>query len=147
MSKELYSNLAKLLADTYAVYLKTQNYHWHVKGPLFKTQHVLFEEQYTQLALAVDEIAERIIILGHAAPATFEELSSLASIKGGDSSLSSDNMIKDLCCDHKKIVEDLYKAIKTANDIGDEGSISLLGDRIAHHEKICWMLSASVSTV
>jgi starvation-inducible DNA-binding protein len=143
MSNDLHSNLAKLLADTYAVYLKTQNYHWHVKGPLFKSLHTLFEEQYIELANAVDEIAERILTLGRNAPATLKEFTELTSIKDGDSSLKANDMVTDLFNDHEKIIQDLYKTINSANAINDEGSASLLGDRIAHHEKIRWMLGSS----
>ncbi len=143
MSKDLYSNLSKLLADTYAVYLKTQNYHWHVKGPLFKSLHTLFEEQYTELANAVDEIAERILTIGHKAPATLKEYVNLTSIEDGDSSLDANAMVGDLYNDHQKIIQDLYKSLSAANEINDEGSASLLGDRIAHHEKIRWMLDSS----
>lgn len=144
MTNSLQNDLAKLLADTYALYLKTQNYHWHVKGPLFKTLHILFEEQYTELANAVDEIAERILTLGHRAPATFSEFIKLTSIEEGNSSLSAEQMIAELHADHEKIIKDLRRALESASDAKDEGSVSLLGDRIAHHEKIRWMLSASM---
>lgn len=135
--------MAIILADTYAVYLKTQNYHWHVKGPNFKTLHELFEGQYLELAQAVDEIAERILTLGHAAPATFRELIELKKIKDGDSSLSSDEMVTELAHDHGQLLEDLNKAIVLAQEENDEGSVALLSDRIGHHEKSRWMLNAS----
>ena len=70
MSK-IVKKLEIILADTYALYLKTQNYHWHVKGPQFKSLHELFEMQYRELAEAVDGVAERLLIMGHKAPATF----------------------------------------------------------------------------
>ena len=79
------TELAVLLADTYALYLKTQNYHWHVKGTQFKSLHELFERQYMELAAAVDEIAERILIMGNKAPATFKEFERLKRIKDGNS--------------------------------------------------------------
>ncbi len=135
--------MAVILADTYALYLKTQNYHWHVKGPNFKTLHELFEAQYLELAQAVDDIAERILTMGHAAPATFKEFLELKKIKDGDASISSDEMVKELALDHTQILEDLNKAIVAAQENNDEGSIVLLSERIAHHEKIRWMLGAS----
>lgn len=135
--------LAVTLADTYALYLKTQNYHWHVKGPQFKSLHELFEMQYKELALAVDEVAERIIILGHKAPATFNEYNKLKTIKDGDSALDSNAMVSELARDHSSLVNDLNQAIKIAQDNNDEGTITLLGDRIAAHEKAHWMLNAS----
>lgn len=137
------SKLAKLLADTYALYLKTQNYHWHVKGANFKSLHELFEEQYQQLALAVDDIAERILTLGSHAPASFTEFVKLTSIKDGNSKAGSEEMIKELRHDHEKILADLREVIVEASEQHDEGTIALISERIAQHEKIRWMLSAS----
>lgn len=135
--------LEVLMADTYALYLKTQNYHWHVRGPHFKMLHELFEEQYKDLAEAVDTIAERILTLGHHAPATFGELNKLKTIKDGDSKISSSQMVAELAKDHMTLVKDLNQAIKVAQENNDEGSATLLGDRIAAHEKIKWMLESS----
>ena len=140
---DLKHQMEVLLADTYALYLKTQNYHWHVKGPNFKTLHELFETQYLELAQAVDDIAERILTMGHTAPATFKEFLQLKKIKDGDASIPSDEMVKELAQDHSQILEDLKKAISAAQKNNDEGSLVLLSDRIAHHEKIRWMLGAS----
>ncbi|MBA2650557.1 MAG: DNA starvation/stationary phase protection protein [Legionella sp.] len=135
--------LEVILADTYTVYLKTQNYHWHVKGPQFKSLHELFEQHYTELAEAVDKIAERLIIMGNKAPATFTEYMQLKTIKEGDSSLSANKMLNELAQDHMTLVSDLNKAMKFAQEDNDEGSINLLSERIAAHEKAHWMLSAS----
>lgn len=131
------------LADTYALYLKTQNYHWHVTGPQFKSLHELFEMQYRELAEAVDTIAERLRILGHKAPATFGEFSKLTSIKDGDSSISANSMVVELANDHRLLVKDLSQAIKLLQEHGDEGTTTVLSDRVAAHEKAHWMLAAS----
>lgn len=131
------------LADTYALYLKTQNYHWHVKGPQFKSLHELFEMQYSELASAVDQVAERILMMGYRAPATFTELNHFKTIKDGDSSLSANQMVSELAEDHRILVRDLNQAIKMAQENNDEGSVSLLSERIAAHEKAHWMLSSS----
>lgn len=136
--------LEVVLADTYALYLKTQNYHWHVKGANFKSLHELFEMQYKELAEAVDEIAERILIMGHKAPATFNAFNQLKTIKDGDSSLDANHMVSELAQDHNSLVKDLNKAIKLAQADEDEGSVALLSERIAAHEKAHWMLSASM---
>lgn len=136
--------LEVVLADTYALYLKTQNYHWHVKGPQFKSLHELFEMQYQELAEAVDQVAERILIMGHKAPATFTAFNQLKTIKDGDSSVDANHMVSELAEDHTLLVKDLNKAIKLAQEEGDEGSVTLLSDRIAAHEKAHWMLSSSV---
>lgn len=131
------------LADTYALYLKTQNYHWHVRGPQFKSLHELFEMQYQELAEAVDQVAERILMMGHKAPATFNEFNQLKTIKDGDSSISANQMVSELAEDHSILVRDLNQAIKVAQENSDEGTISLLSERIAAHEKSHWMLGAS----
>src|SRR3989338_2617157 len=99
MSK-IVKKLEIILADTYALYLKTQNYHWHVKGPQFKSLHELFEMQYVELAEAVDQVAERILIKGHKAPATFKEFESIKSIKDGNSESSGNQMVTELAKDH-----------------------------------------------
>ncbi|MGQ3888856.1 Dps family protein [Legionella sp. CNM-1927-20] len=140
---EVTNQLSILLADTYALYLKTQNYHWHVKGAQFKALHELFESQYRELAEAIDEVAERILILGHKAPASFSEFNQLKRVKDGNSSLSANEMVKELAHDHGTLIKDLNKSLKIAQDQVDEGTVVLLSDRIAAHEKARWMLSAS----
>ncbi|MDP1603163.1 MAG: DNA starvation/stationary phase protection protein [Legionella sp.] len=135
--------LSIILADTYALYLKTQNYHWHVKGSQFKALHELFESQYLELAQAVDEIAERILITGNKAPATFSEFEKLKRIKDGNSSHNANQMVTELAEDHNTLVQDLNQSLKLAQETNDEGTVTLLADRIAAHEKARWMLNAS----
>ncbi|KTD73878.1 Dps family protein [Legionella tucsonensis] len=137
--------LEVVLADTYALYLKTQNYHWHVKGAQFKSLHELFEMQYKALAEAVDEIAERILILGHKAPATFTVLNQLKTIQDGNSNINANQMVSELAQDHGILVKDLNKAVKLAQEHDDEGTVALLSERIAAHEKARWMLNASAA--
>lgn len=141
--KEVVNKLSILMADTYALYLKTQNYHWHVTGPLFKSLHELFEKQYQELADAVDDVAERIRTLNQKVPATFEEFANLKRIKDGNSALSANEMVIELAEDHGTLVRDLNQALKFAQENNDEGTANLLSDRIAAHEKARWMLSAS----
>lgn len=138
------NGLSKLLADTYALYLKTQNFHWNVKGPNFKTLHLLFEEQYNELANAVDAIAERILTIGGVAPASFKIYMELTDIEDGDPSLVSHEMVKALHDDHSKVLKSLYEVLKDAQEDGDEGTVSFVGARIEDHEKIRWMLQASL---
>ncbi|WP_133127032.1 Dps family protein [Legionella nagasakiensis] len=140
---ELVNKLSILLADTYALYLKTQNYHWHVKGPQFKSLHELFEAQYRELAEAVDQVAERILIKGHKAPASFKEFETLKTIKDGDSKSSSNDMVTELAKDHGTLVKDLNVAMAMAQKMNDEGTANLLANRIEAHEKARWMLEAS----
>lgn len=131
------------MADTYTLYLKTQNYHWHVKGPYFKSMHELFEVQYKELAEAIDLIAERIRALGHQAPATYKEFEQLRHIKDGDATKTGNEMIIELAHDNEILVNDLKKALASAQKEGDEGTVTLLGDRLAAHEKAIWMLNST----
>jgi starvation-inducible DNA-binding protein len=140
---EVVSKLSVLLADTYALYLKTQNYHWHVRGPQFKSLHELFEMQYRELAEAVDEIAERLLIMGHKAPATFKDYERLKNIKDGNSSLDANQMVTELAGDHGTLVKDLNQSMSLAQKMNDEGTVNLLANRISAHEKAKWMLGAS----
>ena len=140
---ELMNKLSVILADTYAIYLKTQNYHWHVKGPQFRALHGLFESQYLALAEAVDEIAERILIKGHNAPATFKEYDQLKTIKDGDSNNAANDMVIELANDHSALLKDLNAAMDMAQDANDEATVNLLSNRIEAHEKSRWMLASS----
>ncbi len=145
MSNALHQPLSTVLADTYALYLKTQNFHWHVRGMEFASLHALFETQYTDLATAVDDIAERIIILNGKAPATFTALNKLSSIEDGDSHAAAKVMVTTLAADQDKVIATLNAALKVAQEHNDEGSMALLSDRISVHEKARWMLSASAA--
>lgn len=136
-------NLEKLLANSYVLYLKTQNYHWNVVGENFKSLHLLFEEQYNELAAAVDEIAERIRALGAKVDGTFENFSKLSKIKSGNKNFGKIEMIQDLISSQEIIVEDLKAAIGVAQKEDDEGTADLFIGRIKAHEKAAWMLQAS----
>lgn len=140
---DVLNKLSIILADTYSLYLKTQNYHWHVKGAQFKALHGLFETQYLELAEAIDQIAERILITGNKAPATFREFQELTRINEGDSSITANQMVMELADDHNTLVHDLNLSLKLAQQHNDEGTATLLGERIAAHEKARWMLNAS----
>jgi starvation-inducible DNA-binding protein len=140
---QLIKQLTVILANTYTLYLKTQNFHWHIKGAQFKSLHELFEEQYLELAQAIDAIAERIIIKGHQAPATFKAFQALKTLDEGDASLKANQMLADLVNSHCLLLNQLHEAIVSADELHDAGSLTLLDDRVAAHEKMRWMLSAS----
>ncbi|OGV28011.1 MAG: DNA starvation/stationary phase protection protein [Legionellales bacterium RIFCSPHIGHO2_12_FULL_37_14] len=135
--------MSVILANTYTLYLKTQNYHWHVKGPQFKALHELFESQYKELSEAIDTIAERIVTKEHQAPASFAAFMSLKTLKEGESSLTANQMLADLVNDHCLLLNQLQEAECAANELGDAGSVTLFDDRIVAHEKMRWMLNAS----
>jgi starvation-inducible DNA-binding protein len=136
--------LSQLLADTYAIYLKTQNYHWNVTGPMFEPLHAMFERQYTELALAVDGIAERIRTLGSPAPGSFAEFSRLISLSEARKNLSGEEMVKDLADSHAAIVEEIKQSFDVAESAHDIASEDLLTQRIGHHEKTIWMLKSVI---
>ncbi len=140
---DVIQKLSILMADTYALYLKTQNYHWHVTGPQFKSLHELFEIQYQELAEAVDQVAERIRIMGHSSPATFKEFESLKRIQDGNSKLAAKEMVIELARDHDTLVKDLNQVMVLAQENNDEGTSNLLANRIESHEKARWMLKST----
>lgn len=144
-NKKVVEALKVSLADSYTLYLKTQNYHWNVTGPQFKGLHTLFEEQYTELAGAVDELAERIRALGEKAPGSYREFSKLATIKEAAGTEDAKTMVTTLKSDHLKLAQTLTKAIQAAQNAEDEGTVDMLGGRIAAHQKQAWMLEATAA--
>ena len=132
--------LSRLLADSYTLYLKTHNFHWNVKGPMFTTLHTLFETQYTELALAVDEIAERIRALGHPAPGSYTEFMRLAAVKEAEGVPSATGMIEQLAADQETVADSARAVVHAAGRAGDDASGDLGVRRIEVHEKNAWML-------
>ncbi len=134
--------LKRLLADSYTLYLQTHNFHWNVTGPQFRELHLMFEEHYTELATAVDEIAERIRTLGVAAPGTYKAFAQLSSIKEVEGVPSAKEMVKLLTKGHKQVVKTCREALGPAQEADDESSAALISDRMRIHEKTAWMLRA-----
>jgi starvation-inducible DNA-binding protein len=132
--------LSRLLADTYTLYLKTHNYHWNVTGPMFNTLHTLFETEYTEYALAVDEIAERIRAIGARAPGSYSEFAELASVKEDRGSPPAMEMIRNLLADQETTVASARKAVESAEAAGDQATADLGVRRIEIHQKNAWML-------
>ena len=134
--------LARLLADTYTLYLKTQGFHWNVVGPRFYDLHKLFEEQYTELAAANDEIAERIRALGVKAPASYGEFKSLTTIAEESGTPVAEDMLRQLLADNRAAAESARGAVAAAEAEGDVGSADLATQRIRSHDKAAWMIEA-----
>ena len=132
--------LNQLLASSYTLYLKTHNFHWNVTGPMFTTLHTLFETQYTELALAVDEIAERIRTLGAPAPGTYGEFTELSQVTETQGKPKAEDMIRILVEDSAKIVACAQKVIEKAEASGDQASADLAIRRVDLHQKNAWML-------
>ncbi|QEY58269.1 DNA starvation/stationary phase protection protein [Pseudomonas sp. C27(2019)] len=137
---EIAEGLKRLLADSYTLYLQTHNFHWNVTGAQFRELHLMFEEHYTELATAVDDIAERIRTLGVAAPGTYKEFAKLSSIKEVDGVPSSLEMVDLLHKGHEQVVRTARQVLKTAQAADDESTAALVSDRMRIHEKTSWML-------
>lgn len=138
------SCLKHLLADSYTLYLQTHNFHWNVTGPQFRELHLMFEEHYKELAVAVDDIAERIRTLGIHAPGTYKQLAQLSSIKEIEVIPAASEMVELLTKGHEHVVKTCREALKTAQDANDESSVALVSDRMRIHEKTAWMLRAMI---
>lgn len=137
--------LEAALADTYILYFKTHSFHWNVTGPHFKALHDLFEVQYTEMWAAIDELAERIRILGAPAPSSYAALVAPATLREATGALDAAEMVATLAAENRAIVATLYKALRAAQEAEDEGTIALLTARIEVHEKAAWMLEASAA--
>ena len=138
--EQIAQGLSRLLADTYTLYLKTHNYHWNVTGPMFPTLHVMFEGQYGALAIAVDDIAERIRALGVKAPGTYAEFIKLSSIKETQGDLSAQQMIAELVAGQEAVVKTARSIFPIVEECHDEPTADLLTQRMQIHEKTAWML-------
>ncbi|QET00673.1 MULTISPECIES: Dps family protein [Cupriavidus] len=143
--KKIAEGLSKLLADTYTLYLKTHNFHWNVTGPMFNTLHLMFETQYTELALAVDAIAERIRALGYPAPGTYKEYAKLSSIPEEEGVPEATEMIRKLVEGQEAVVRTARSLFPAIDAAGDEPSADLLTQRMQTHEKTAWMLRAMLA--
>jgi len=138
--KAIADGLSHLLADTYTLYLKTHNFHWNVKGPMFQTLHLMFETQYNELALAVDLIAERIRALGHPAPGSYSDYAKLSSIKEAKGVPGATKMIAELVAGQEAVARTARKVFPLAEHANDEPTADLLTQRLQVHEKTAWML-------
>lgn len=132
--------LARLLADTYTLYLKTHKYHWNVTGPQFGAFHTLFETQYTELWMAVDQVAERIRALGEPAPGSYREFAKLSSIKEEAGAPSATEMIGNLVKGHEAVIKTARSVLAPAEKAGDQVTADLVTVRLQAHEKTAWML-------
>ncbi|MEL6910763.1 MAG: Dps family protein [Cyanobacteria bacterium J06629_2] len=138
--QEIADGLSRLLADTYTLYLKTHNFHWNVTGSMFNTLHSMFEEQYNELALAVDLIAERIRALGFPAPATYSKYAELTSITETLDIPNANEMILQLVNGQETIVRTARSIFAVVDQANDEPTSDILTQRMQIHEKNAWML-------
>jgi len=138
--KAVSEGLAKLLADSYTLYLKTHNFHWNVTGPMFGTLHLMFEQQYGELALAVDLVAERIRALGHPAPGSYAQFARLSSVKEASGVPTAEDMVRELVEGQEAVARTARQIFPVAERAGDQVTMDLLTQRLQVHEKTAWML-------
>ncbi|WP_207462560.1 Dps family protein [Azospirillum sp. SYSU D00513] len=138
--KAIAEGLSKVLADTFALYIKTHSFHWNVTGPMFNTLHTMFMEQYTELWNALDEIAERIRALGYPAPGSFTQFTKLASIQEETTVPNAQEMIRQLVAGNEAVARTARAVFPTANDANDQPTADLLTQRLQIHDKTAWML-------
>ena len=143
--KAVCKGLNKLLADSYLLYLKTQNYHWNVTGNMFQSLHTLFEEQYLEQAAAIDVVAERIRALGEYAPGSFAAFSKVSSIKEETAIPSADEMIHNLVQGNEAVVTTAREIVALADECEDDVTTDLMIERMQIHEKNAWMLRSLIT--
>lgn len=142
-NKPVSEALKNLLADYYMLYLKTQNYHWNVEGPNFIGLHMQFEEQYKNLADAIDSVAEHIRGLGEKTPGTFEAYIKTTSLRPGNENASAKDMLQDVLSDHEGILESLNNTLDICQKHGDEVVAGYVVERMTYHRKTIWMLKSA----
>jgi starvation-inducible DNA-binding protein len=144
--REIAEGLSKLLADTYTLYLKTHNFHWNVIGPMFQTLHLMFEQQYNELALAVDLIAERIRALGFPAPGSYKQFTALSSMQEEEGVPSADGMIRALVSGQEAVARTARSLFPVVGRADDQPTADLLTQRLQVHEKTAWMLRSLLAS-
>ena len=142
---EIAQGLARLLADTYTLYLKTQGYHWNVVGPMFRSLHLMFEEEYVDLREAADEIAERIRALGQVSPGSFTEMIKLSSVADEEGTPEALEMVRRLVDGHEAVIRTAREVVAAAEAAGDVATADLGTQRIHIHEKTAWMLRSTAT--
>ncbi|MCU0270093.1 MAG: DNA starvation/stationary phase protection protein [Acidimicrobiales bacterium] len=143
--QEIADGLSRLLADSYSLYLKTHNFHWNVTGPQFTSLHLLFEQQYNELALAVDLVAERIRALGFFAPGSYQAFSALSSVADAAGVPDAQDMVRELVAGHEQVARTARSVFPAVEAAHDEASADLLTQRLQVHEKTAWMLRSTLA--
>lgn len=142
---ELAHRLSSCLANTYLLYLKTQNVHWNIVGPMFYAVHKLTEEQYKNMASAIDDIAERIRAIGFIAPADFDTFKALSGIDQRKLNDDAVSMVEQLVVENEYCAKTLRKAVQEAERLEDVKTADLLTERIGSHEESAWMLRSLIA--
>jgi starvation-inducible DNA-binding protein len=137
---QISQKLSHFLSDTFVLYVKTLNFHWNMVSREFYMYHRLLEEQYKELQEAIDDLAERIRMLGRASPGSMRQFLQLASLKESESEKTAEQMVQDLIEAHEEMVEHCHKVIKFTDQAQDQGTSDLLIERIRSHAKQAWLL-------
>lgn len=145
MMEEIVDPLKRAFADTYAFYVKAQNYHWNVEGPLFPMYHEFFGEIYGEVGGAIDAFAEQIRAQNAYAPGAFSRFSELSTIQDELLIIPADEMISTLYADNSRVLISLKIARDAADKYGENGLVNFLEDRLDKHKKHQWMLRSSRS--
>lgn len=136
--------LSSILASTYTLYIKTQNFHWNVVGPHFYSLHKLSESHYTELSSAIDEIAERIRTLGHVVTASYTWFNKMSEIEEQEEIQDAQQMIQQLINDHETLIRICRASFTIAERGDDQATCDLITRRLMDHEKAVWMLRSSL---
>ncbi len=142
--KTIAMGLSQVLADSYKVMLKVQNYHWNVTGPKFFMIHKMTEEQYNNIFAAIDDLAERIRAIGYLSPGTFAAFNKLSTIKDSDMELDENGMLKDLVASHQTLAMTAKAVALKADELKDLATADMLTGRIEVHEKFAWLLGSLI---
>jgi starvation-inducible DNA-binding protein len=138
--QQIAQQLGLILADMYLIYVKTQNFHWNIVDPRFSILHQFLEDQYKELQEAIDEVAERIRMLGEKTPATLAQFLEMSSLEESLEMIGGDEMLAALLKDHESIIKNLREQIDYSGKLNDQGTADLLIQRLRSHEKTAWML-------
>lgn len=138
--KNISKGLKHFLADTHQLYMRTHQYHWNVTGPMFRSLHSMFEEQYNELWTAIDDIAERIRALGDLAPGTYRDFQELSSMPETPEPTDAKGMIRNLVAGHEAVIRSARELFGPAEEANDQVTLDLLTQRLEVHEKTAWML-------
>lgn len=141
-SKKLAEKLNHLLADYHLFYMNTRGYHWNIKGPKFFELHVKFEELYTDLAVKIDAVAERILTLGHTPLHTFTDLLEHSDIKPTKNVSDGFEAVQHILDSFRIIIAAQRELLNLSGDADDEGTNALMSDYITEQEKIVWMYNS-----
>lgn len=141
-SAQLAEGLNDLLANYSVFYQNTRGYHWHIKGEKFFELHVKFEELYNDLFEKIDEIAERILTLGHAPSYKFSEYLYAAEVKESNQASNGIDCVKQIVDTFGVLIGKQRALLSLAADMDDEGTNAQMSDYIREQEKLVWMYTA-----